>query len=110
MLAVASPVFVWFMVALVIAWFVIGCAKVIGYEYHNAVLWHDLRVQVQNLRRDQMQKISRLQRDQGAAVMSGGRRAGRRGPKKDAETEPVAEPVAEEVPEAAEVVELAEAA
>ncbi|MHC5113682.1 MAG: hypothetical protein ACYTGP_04555 [Planctomycetota bacterium] len=63
----ASPTIVWFMIALVITWFAIGTLKVIGYEYYNAVLWHNLRIQVQDLRREQKQKISRLQRDQGEA-------------------------------------------
>jgi len=47
----------WVLFIVVAAWTVLCCLQVIAREYHNAVAWHDLRVRVQRLRRDQTRRL-----------------------------------------------------
>jgi len=56
-----DPDNIWFYVAAIAAWLVLGCLRIIGFEYYNAVLWHNLKIQVHNLRRQQQQRLRELQ-------------------------------------------------
>ena len=50
----------WFLIALIMAWLVLGCLKAIGYGYYNAVLWHNLKIQVHQLRNEQKRRLQEL--------------------------------------------------
>ena len=54
---------IWLLVALIIVGFALGALRVVGYEYYNAVMWHNLRVKVQHLRQDQDRRMRSLMRD-----------------------------------------------
>ncbi|MCP3905906.1 MAG: hypothetical protein GY715_19960 [Planctomycetes bacterium] len=101
MSALSPSNLVWVLIALVIAWFALGYLRVIGYEYHNAVLWHNLRVQVQNLRHDQNRRLKRIELNES-------------GPQAPDRQRSVADPVpqddAKAQAEAQEGIEVAEAA
>jgi hypothetical protein len=51
---------VWFLIALIMAWLVVGCLKAIGYGYYNAVLWHNLKIQVHKLQIEQKRRLREL--------------------------------------------------
>jgi len=51
----------WLYVVAIAAWLVVGCLRTIGFEYCNAVLWHNLKVEVHKLRTEQEQRLRELQ-------------------------------------------------
>jgi hypothetical protein len=56
----------WVLIVVIAAWMVLGCLKAIGYGYYNAVLWHNLRIQVHNLRIEQKRRLTELDDDESA--------------------------------------------
>jgi hypothetical protein len=56
----------WVLIIAIAAWMVLGCLKAIGYGYYNAVLWHNLRIQVHDLRIEQKRRLTELD-DAGSA-------------------------------------------
>ena len=54
-------------IGLVIATAIFGCLRVIGYEYYNAVLWHNLRIEVHRLRNEQQQRLQEMLDDGSSA-------------------------------------------
>jgi hypothetical protein len=99
-----NPDNLWLFVGVIAALLVLGCLKTIGFEYYNAVLWHNLKIDVQSLQIDQKRRLKELERA-GEAPQSARRRP---------QPAPTAAPVAEEVTappavEAPEVVEAVEA-
>lgn len=49
---------------------ILSCLRVIGHEYYNAVLWHNLKIEVHRLRIKQQRKMEEML-DDGGAVMAG---------------------------------------
>lgn len=54
----------WIFVIFIAAWMVYACLRVIAREYATAVAWHDLRVQVQRLRREQQRRVDAATRSE----------------------------------------------
>ena len=48
------------LIAVVIAGTVLGFLRVIGFAYYNHVMWHNLRIQVHELRLRQQQRLHEL--------------------------------------------------
>ena len=63
-----NPDNLWFFIAVIAACLVWGCLKSIGFEYYNAVLWHNLKIEVQNLQIEQKRRLRELERDEAAPV------------------------------------------
>jgi len=61
-----NPDNLWFFIAVIAACLVWGCLKTIGFEYYNAVLWHNLKIEVQNLQIEQKRRLRELERDEAA--------------------------------------------
>lgn len=100
-----DPDNLWLFVGLIAALLVLGCLKTIGFEYYNAVLWHNLKIEVRNLQIEQKRRLKELERAGEAPPPA------RRRPKSVAPAAPVAEEVtAPPAMEAAEVVEAVEVA
>ncbi len=47
----------WLLFSVIAACMVFGCLRVIGKEFETAVAWHDLRVRVQRMRREQQRRL-----------------------------------------------------
>lgn len=96
-----NPDNLWLFVGLIAALLVLGCLKAIGFEYYNAVLWHNLKIEVRNLQIEQKRRLKELERA-GEAPKPVRRRP-------PAEAAPVAKevtaPPAEETAETVEVIE-----
>jgi hypothetical protein len=62
-----SPENLWLYVAAIAALLVLGCLRAIGCEYDRAVRWHNLRIEVHNLRLEQQRKKRAIERGEAAA-------------------------------------------
>ena len=60
---VIPPEAYWFAIGVIVVWLVSGCLRIIGFEYRNAVRWHDLRVRVQRLRLEQKRHLEAIEAD-----------------------------------------------
>jgi hypothetical protein len=63
-----NPDNLWFFIAVIAACLVWGCLRTIGFEYYNAVLWHNLKIEVQNLQIEQKRRLRELERQEAAPV------------------------------------------
>jgi hypothetical protein len=108
-----NPDNLWLFVAFIAALLVLACLRTIGYAYYNAVLWHNLKVEVRNLQIEQKRRLKQLERAEEAPQRP--RRHRRTPPSKPEETPaPVAGEVrapaaADEPVEAIEVAPAEEA-
>jgi hypothetical protein len=50
----------WLILAVIATAMVIACLRIVGHEYATAVAWHDLRVEVQRLRRQQHARLEQI--------------------------------------------------
>jgi hypothetical protein len=73
-----SPENLWLYVAAIAALLVIGCLRAIGWEYGRAVRWHNLRIDVQNLRLEQERKKRAIEQAEADGVEIVGEPAPRR--------------------------------
>lgn len=62
---------IWLLIAIVLIITVVGCLRVIGFAYYNAVVWHNLKVEVQQLRVEQRRQIAELMDNELAARTDG---------------------------------------
>ena len=102
-----NPDNLWLFVGLIAALLVLGCLKTIGFEYYNAVLWHNLKIEVQSLQIDQKRRLKELERAGEAPPPA--RRRPRAAPTAAPVAEEVTTPPAMEAAEAVEAVEVAQA-
>jgi len=82
-----NPDNLWFFIVVIAACLVWGCLRTIGFEYYNAVLWHNLKIEVQSLQIEQKRRLRELERDEAAPPP----RAVAAARKKDQATAPAAE-------------------
>jgi hypothetical protein len=102
-----NPDNLWLFVAFIAGLLVLACLRTIGHAYYNAVLWHNLKVEVQNLQIEQKRRLKELEQT-GETPQRRRRRAGRtarRRPASAAAAEKTAAPTAEAAP--AEAIEVA---
>jgi ribonuclease D len=50
----------WVAVAIIAGWLVLMCLRVISVRIHNAIAWHDLKVEAHLLRRRQFERLESL--------------------------------------------------
>jgi cell wall-associated NlpC family hydrolase len=103
-----NPENLWLFVAFIAALLVLACLRAIGHAYYNAVLWHNLKVEVQNLQIEQKRRLKELEQA-GEAPQPRRRRPRRAARRTDtaAVADTAAAPAAEEAP--AEAIEVAPA-
>jgi hypothetical protein len=101
-----NPDNLWLFVAFIAGLLVLACLRTIGCAYYNAVLWHNLKVDVRNLQIEQKRRLKELER---AGQAREPRRSRRRTPPTESLQAPA--PVGEEVaaPAAADPAEPADA-
>jgi len=60
----------WIAIGAIIAAVILASLRVVGYDYYNAVLWHNLRIQVQRMRQAQADQVRQLADHEAAAAVA----------------------------------------
>ena len=60
MAVLPNPDNLWIYVALISGTLIVACLRIIGHAYHDAIRWHNLRVEVHRLKTEQQRRLAML--------------------------------------------------